>query len=65
MNTNDVLNYWLKQTQKDQKKTPLPKRFYDERKRPSPKRRHHIYENVGRLRRQGEQIKAQEMGLTE
>ena len=61
MNTNDVLNYWLKQTQKNQKETPLPKRFYDERKRPSPKRRHHISGTTP----QGEQIKAQKMGLTD
>ena len=59
------MNYWLKQQAQDQKKVSLPTRFYDKRKRPSPKIRHHIYKNVGRLRRQGEQIKAQEMGLTD
>ena len=65
MNTNDVLNYWLKQQTQDQKKVSLPKRFYDERKRPSPKRRHHVYKNIGRIRRQSEQIEAENLGYTD
>ena len=64
MNHSDALNFWIKQTQKDQKKAPLPKRFYDERKRASPKRYHHIYENIGRERRQGEQLQAIRRKLT-
>ena len=61
MNHSDALNHWIKQTQKNQKEAPLPKRFYDERKRPSPLRRHHISGTTP----QGEQVKAQKMGLTD
>jgi len=64
MNHSDALNFWIAQTQKNQKKTPLPKRFYDERKKASPKRYHHVYENIGRERRQDEQLEAIRRKLT-
>jgi len=64
MHQNDMMNYWLQQQAKDQKKTPLPRRFYDERKRASPKSYYHVYENVGRERRQGEQLEAIRRNLT-
>ena len=58
MNHSDALNFWIKQTQKNQKETPLPKRFYDERKRPSPRPRPKI-----RMTGRREQITAERRGL--
>ena len=64
MNHSDALNYWIKQTQKDQKTTPLPTRFYDVRKRPSHRRHVRKAENIAR---EGitEQLEARRRNLTD
>ena len=64
MNHSDALNFWIAQTQKNQKKAPLPKRFYDVRKRPTHRRHVRKAEN---LAREGmtEQLEARRSNLTD
>ncbi len=64
MNHSDALNFWIAQTQKDQKKAPLPKRFYDVRKRPTRRRHGRSRENIAR-EGMSEQLEARRRNLTD
>ena len=64
MNHSDALNFWIKQTQKNQKKAPLPTRFYDVRKRPTRRRHVRSRENIAR-EVMSEQLEARRRNLTD
>ena len=64
MNHSDALNFWIKQTKKNQKKAPLPTRFYDVRKRPTHRRHVRKAENIAR-EGMTEQLEARRRNLTD